>query len=109
MKIVSGSLSDYKLKLEVPIVSDAYCISVVKRRAVINKNHICANGGKGKDACQGDSGGPLLGKIKISDSKEIWYQEAITSWGVGCGQDFPGVYTRVSNYMSWILNTMSDF
>jgi secreted trypsin-like serine protease len=26
----------------------------------------------------------------------------ITSWGYGCGQGTPGVYTRVSEYVDWI-------
>lgn len=43
---------------------------------------------------QGDSGGPL-----ICDGKF----EGIVSWGIGCAYAyFPGVYTKVRNYVEWI-------
>jgi secreted trypsin-like serine protease len=50
-----------------------------------------------KDTCQGDSGGPLA--ITVSGTS---YLAGITSWGFGCAWDSPGVYTKVSNYASWI-------
>ena len=32
-----------------------------------------------------------------------WVQVGIVSWGDICGhRDLPGVYTRVTSYMSWI-------
>ncbi|XP_024915703.1 trypsin-3 [Cynoglossus semilaevis] len=61
----------------------------------ITQNMICAgsqNGGK--DSCQGDSGGPLICNGKL---------EGIVSWGIGCAYAYyPGVYTKVQNYLSWI-------
>ncbi|MBJ6764854.1 serine protease [Myxococcaceae bacterium JPH2] len=52
----------------------------------------------GKDSCQGDSGGPLSSK-----SGSNYVLQGITSFGVGCARaNLPGIYTRVSNYISWI-------
>ncbi|XP_065421505.1 duodenase-1-like isoform X1 [Chrysemys picta bellii] len=49
---------------------------------------------KGKDSAKGDSGGPLVcGKTA----------QGIVSWGPYCP---PGVYTRVSTFITWIQETM---
>lgn len=57
---------------------------------------LCA-GQIGKDTCQGDSGGPL-----VVNQGGVSRQIGITSWGVGCGGSFPGVYSRVAAFASWI-------
>ena len=50
------------------------------------------------DTCSGDSGGPLIATLG-GTSKLV----GITSFGVGCAEAiYPGVYTRVSTYVSWI-------
>uniref|UniRef100_A0A8C0XNA6 Peptidase S1 domain-containing protein n=1 Tax=Castor canadensis TaxID=51338 RepID=A0A8C0XNA6_CASCN len=69
---------------------------------LVTKNMLCAgNSAGGKDACQGDSGGPLVCDKK--KNKDKWYQIGIVSWGVSCGvKEFPGIYTKVSNYLLWI-------
>lgn len=60
----------------------------------VTKNMICAIGDD-TDTCQGDSGGPLL----RADTNE---QVGIVSWGFGCNNDIPGVYTNVGVYYQWI-------
>jgi len=48
---------------------------------------------------QGDSGGPLV--MLVNES--TWYVVGITSYGSNCAlSNYPGVYTRVSSFNSWI-------
>ncbi|KAF6077930.1 kallikrein related peptidase 13 [Phyllostomus discolor] len=78
--------------------SDEECRQVYPGR--ITPNMLCAGTQEGgKDSCEGDSGGPLVCNGTLY---------GIISWGdFPCGQpNRPGVYTRVSQYISWIQNTI---
>lgn len=69
---------------------------------------ICASGVNSEsdivDTCFGDSGGPLF--IDRESEPEL---VGITSWGSDdCPKlGFPGLYTRVSNYLSWVERKIS--
>jgi len=66
----------------------------------ITDNMLCASS-KHSDACQGDSGGPLIRKGNDEfGSRDMLV--GIVSWGLGCSQDFPGVYSRISAQWGWI-------
>ncbi|CAG9105521.1 unnamed protein product [Plutella xylostella] len=68
-------------------------------------NKICA-GTYGRDSCNGDSGGPLMIAGQYKDHQR-YIQYGVVSYGPRqCGSDFPGVYTDVSKYMGWILDTI---
>ena len=79
----------------VPMISRALCASQYKGVFDINDNMICAGTAEGgKDSCQGDSGGPA-----VLDGKLV----GVVSFGYGCARpNNPGVYARVSQYISWI-------
>ncbi|XP_071055523.1 venom protease-like [Onthophagus taurus] len=51
------------------------------------------------DTCQGDSGGPIQAKIQYLP--QMYRIVGVTSFGNNCGL-IPGVYTKVSKYISWI-------
>lgn len=84
-------------QVDVPIYSQSTCQSVYGN---ITNNKICAGVPSvgGKDSCQGDSGGPLM-----YNYAGTYYLTGIVSSGAGCAlADYPGIYTRVSQYLSWI-------
>ncbi|KAK5649792.1 hypothetical protein RI129_000821 [Pyrocoelia pectoralis] len=105
----TGRQSDYKLKAQVPVLSNEECKKVFTDYSHINPNQACAGGKDGKDACHGDSGGPLMTTFKKKDvlDEDQWYQEGIIYRGIGCGRKgVPSLYTRISRYSRWILNTI---
>jgi len=92
----SGSLAAALRQVTVPIVSRASCQSSYGTSS-ITTNMVCAGvAAGGLDACQGDSGGPLTASGVLV---------GVVSWGNGCARpNYPGVYTRVGNYITWINN-----
>jgi secreted trypsin-like serine protease len=91
-------------EVEVPIISNADCSNAYTG---ITQNMVCAGiPAGGKDSCQGDSGGPL---VVYNNAAGKWLQAGIVSFGQGCAApNKPGVYTRLSRYIDWIADTMSE-
>lgn len=57
-----------------------------------------------KNWLQGDSGGPLM---LHWDAR--WIQVGVVSFGNKCGEPgYPGVYTRVTEYLEWIRQNTKD-
>ncbi|CAC5409322.1 Chymotrypsin-like elastase family member 2B,Prostasin,Transmembrane protease serine 3,Transmembrane protease serine 11F,Trypsin,Transmembrane protease serine 11E,Tryptase gamma,Transmembrane protease serine 9,Transmembrane protease serine 11D,Trypsin V-B,Tryptase delta,Cationic trypsin,Transmembrane protease serine 11G,Transmembrane protease serine 7,Cationic trypsin-3,Transmembrane protease serine 5,Polyserase-2,Tryptase,Transmembrane protease serine 11A,Tryptase alpha/beta-1,Plasminogen,Chymotrypsinogen len=103
---VLGTCCPFVLKQAAVPIDDLYmCNETSNLQGQITENMFCAGKG-GNDACNGDSGGPLV--CKDSDGK--WELSGITSFGIGCGDpNSPGVYTKVSNYISWIHQTIAEY
>ncbi|KAK7603214.1 hypothetical protein V9T40_003213 [Parthenolecanium corni] len=69
-------------------------------------NLLCARE-PGEDSCQGNSGGPL---IFVNTTEVRFYLGGVVSAGKGCATDYPGLYTKVAKFISWINNvTRLDF
>uniref|UniRef100_A0A8C4F937 Peptidase S1 domain-containing protein n=1 Tax=Dicentrarchus labrax TaxID=13489 RepID=A0A8C4F937_DICLA len=92
------------MEVEVPVVGNRQC-NCDYGVGSITDNMICAGlRAGGKDSCQGDSGGPM-----VSKQNSRWIQEGIVSFGEGCAEpEKPGVYTRVSQYQSWINSKITS-
>ncbi|XP_047196985.1 complement C1s subcomponent-like [Hippoglossus stenolepis] len=87
--------------------SDSFTTSQQKRGGgqILTDNMICAGLPEGgKDSCGGDGGSAYA----LKDNGRFW-AAGIVSWGARCGQQGSyGVYTRVANYLDWIMKTMQE-
>ncbi|KAI5644422.1 trypsin domain-containing protein [Phthorimaea operculella] len=97
-----GTPSPILLAATVNIVDQATCARAYIRINLISPGMVCANAtSPPRDACQGDSGGPLVVNGTLA---------GIVSWGEGCAdRNYPGVYTRVSEYYSWIMDKLNSY
>ena len=75
-----------------PAMSNQECQAIYADEEIL-ETHFCA-GEYGRDACQGDSGGPL-----VYEGVHV----GIVSWGYYCAREYPSVYTRVSEFLAFIL------
>lgn len=108
-KTEDKSESNVKLKVSLPIVDKNMCVATYKNAGVtLGQGQICAGGQRGKDSCRGDSGGPLMSVERTPDNMVRWIAIGVVSFGPSpCGmQGWPGVYTKVHDYMPWILNNI---
>jgi secreted trypsin-like serine protease len=85
---------DRMREAQVPVFDHAAC---AQEYAVpgfpITPEMLCAGQpGSGVDSCQGDSGGPLF-----APEQGGFVQVGIVSFGEGCADGFPGIYTRLSD------------
>lgn len=99
-----GTLPSILQEVQVPIVSNDRCKTMflrAGRHEFIPDIFLCAGHEKGgQDSCQGDSGGPL--QVKGKDGR--YFLAGIISWGIGCAEaNLPGVCTRISKFVPWIL------
>lgn len=98
-----SSGSTVKLSVELPVKSHEECTQIYNRTMILlGERQVCAGGTQNKDSCEGDSGGPLM---TLHNESAIWYITGIISFGAErCGSvGWPGIYTRVTEYVPWIF------
>lgn len=102
-----GSAANTLQMAQLPIVSNEDAMNIGGyNQGQITPDMICAGflGEGGTDACQGDSGGPFV--VPAADSPLGYRIAGATSWGYGCARpDYPGIYSRVSYFQSWLEQT----
>ena len=115
-------------EIALPILSNVACEEEFTKSGnyeQIPDHFLCAGYADGRqDTCEGDSGGPLVVLNKFTDKFELvgeqhpkhhpkfhfvnnkfCFSQGILSWGIGCGEKHqPGVYTRVTSFMDWIIS-----
>ncbi|XP_054160489.1 venom peptide isomerase heavy chain-like [Oppia nitens] len=102
----TASQSDNLQKLDVPIYNHKKCARNYKKYVEINEKKLCAGGKGGQDSCMGDSGGPL---VQLNPNENRIQIIGVVSFGYPCAvKDMPGVYTKVSHYIDWIIEKTKE-
>uniref|UniRef100_A0A8D8HYW6 CLIP domain-containing serine protease n=1 Tax=Culex pipiens TaxID=7175 RepID=A0A8D8HYW6_CULPI len=102
-KTENASASRYKLYTELAVSDYEICKSdyVREQKVQLGAGQLCAGGEDGRDTCNGDSGGPLMKEVA---EQGRFYVAGLVSFGPNkCGEQLPGVYTRVEHYLQWIV------
>jgi len=99
----SGNYPTVIRKAELQVFADSICATAYGS-GYKSAGMVCAaNSSYTIDTCQGDSGGPMA-----HNTGSAWVLDGITSFGQGCATPgYPGVYTEVFNYSTWISSTMA--
>ncbi|KAJ9578622.1 hypothetical protein L9F63_005112 [Diploptera punctata] len=105
---VTGKRADILQKVTLLVVDNDTCRNWYKsegKKTKIADSQICAGYEQGgRDTCWADSGGPLM----VGDENRITVV-GVVSTGIGCARPkLPGLYTRLTNYSSWIRNQVLE-
>ena len=95
---------EYSQYVMVPTITNDDCNIKVAYDGRVTHSMLCAGypGEGGKDSCTGDSGGPL-----VCNENGRAVLAGVVSWGDSCAKpDKPGVYSRVTYVLNWILENM---
>jgi len=98
-----GPLPSVLQEVDLPIINNTMCEDMYRKAGYVEhipSIFICAGYARGeKDSCEGDSGGPMV--VQQPDGRFVL--NGVISWGIGCAEkNQPGVYTRISQFKSWI-------
>ncbi|XP_060866108.1 venom protease-like [Metopolophium dirhodum] len=106
--VSSEQRNTYLMEAQISITNTTYCKYLYEKNNIVidDKIIICAGHSKGgKDACRGDSGGPMMFFIQ-----DQYYLMGVVSRGPKlCGEPgYPGLYTRVSSFIDWIVRRLDS-
>ncbi|XP_055083651.1 complement C1s subcomponent-like isoform X2 [Periophthalmus magnuspinnatus] len=88
------------------VISEATCRNTPNNGAIRYTDNMFCAGADGRDSCEKDSGGPFF-VPKLGANERPHRLLGIVSWGPACHMtEFRGYYTKVKNYVPWILETI---
>ncbi|XP_037355573.1 chymotrypsin-like elastase family member 2A [Talpa occidentalis] len=97
----NGASPDILQQGKLLVVDYATCSSPGWWGSTVKTNMVCAGGDGVISSCNGDSGGPL----NCQSANGKWEVHGVVSFGSSLGCNYyhkPSVFTRVSDYISWI-------
>ncbi|XP_058467406.1 CLIP domain-containing serine protease B4-like [Malaya genurostris] len=107
-KTENSSSSRYKLYTKLWAVDYLECKASYSKalRIQLGFDQFCAGSDDGRDTCNGDSGGPLMKEVALQGR---FYLAGLVSFGPKrCGEQLPGVYTKVEGYYKWIVSNVLE-
>jgi gram-positive specific serine protease len=117
-KTENGSASDVLMGAHIPYLTNAECTTQYDEikskyktlKANIQEFHMCAGGYNLTNTCSGDSGSPVMHPAQNSKGYTRFFQQGIHSSGLDCDRRIksPAINARVSKYINWILDHLSD-
>ncbi|XP_058066924.1 serine protease 7-like [Anopheles bellator] len=100
-----GEMSNTKRVVGLYVVSRDNCSQALRQHlqgGKIPSSQMCTVGDGLEDVCSGDSGAPI---IELRHPR--YYIAGVVSYGPKCGlKRAPGVSTRISEYVDWILTSL---
>jgi secreted trypsin-like serine protease len=113
--VEDGALSSVVNHVLLPLIGRNACNNLYQKvtretpeiKINISSDMLCAGFEQGgRDACQYDSGGPM---VNYNRDDERWLLVGVVSIGYGCARPgFPGIYTRVSDFVPWIQTVVDN-
>ncbi|XP_032685767.1 trypsin-1-like [Odontomachus brunneus] len=102
--------ADVLQKVEVRVVANTVCsewYASQGKSTRVGSTQMCAGYEEGgRDSCWADSGGPLIVGSRPGGSAMV---VGVVSTGIGCSRPrLPGIYTRTSDYISWITKEVQS-
>lgn len=124
-----GQDSDILLKVVLPKVSDEACQSFHSSVIQLSEGHECYGGEGIRDSCKGepnlinhtmfstkkllifpgDSGNPLMNYVNLNGRIKAVQIGVVAAGHSECGRGasgFPGIYSNVKFFLTWILDQM---
>ena len=109
--ISGGPSPQYLQYVNVPLIPNSECNSLSGYKAkgfTLSNSQLCAGNltSGGIDSCSGDSGGALACDAGGFVGHVL---TGVVSFGYKCGEpNFPGIYSKVTHYIDWIISKMGD-
>lgn len=103
-RTLTSRQSNIKQKLFIPLNDFQECSEkFATKRIRLATSQLCVGGEFTRDSCDGDSGGPLMS----GEDNTNYAIEGVVSFGNRCGlENWPGIYTKVSDFEPWIRSTI---
>ena len=108
----TATQTEVQQRLETPVLTTGTCLSLLEdilnldlSQDLSPEHHLCAGGLTEAGGCSGDSGGPLMAR---EDDLSPWQLVGVLSGGPKrCGNGAPDIFTRLSHYTSWIIDSLN--